>query len=95
MDKIINEILNSCNELKELLIRKNQKYGNSFFKTADEYGKTVLLLRIDDKLNRLKELMINKVADDMKDENICDTLTDIAGYALLAKIYLEKKSGQL
>lgn len=94
MDDIINNISYSCEALKNLLIEKNSKYGNSFFKTADEYGGAVLLLRIDDKLNRLKEMILRDVADDMEGESICDTLTDIAGYAILSKIYLEQKMSE-
>lgn len=84
------EIEKSCNGLKDLLIEKNQKYGNSFFKTADEYGKTVLVLRIDDKLNRLKQLILHNESDDMQGESVKDTLIDLAGYAVLAKLYLER-----
>lgn len=87
------EIEKSCEELKKLLIEKNKKYGNSFFKTADEYGKTVLVLRIDDKLNRLKQLILHNEKDDMQGENVKDTLIDLAGYAVLAKLYLEHKGG--
>lgn len=87
-----NEIEKSCNDLKNLLIEKNQKYGNSFFKTADEYGKSVLILRIDDKLNRLKQLILRNETDNMQGENVQDTLIDIAGYAILAKMYLENRN---
>ena len=80
------------NDLKNLLIEKNQKYGNSFFKTADEYGKSVLILRIDDKLNRLKQLILRNETDNMQGENVQDTLIDIAGYAILAKMYLENRN---
>lgn len=85
-----NSIRAACKELEELLIRKNDKYGNSFKKTADQYGKAVLLLRIEDKLNRLKQLTLYEKAED-KDESILDTFIDIAGYGILAKIYLENK----
>lgn len=87
------KIEKTCDELKDLLIEKNQKYGNSFFKTADEYGKTVLVLRIDDKLNRLKQLILHNETDDMQGENVKDTLIDLAGYAVLAKLYLDCRGG--
>lgn len=87
-----NKIEKSCDELKNLLIEKNLKYGNSFFKTADEYGKSVLILRIDDKLNRLKQLILKNETDDMIGENVQDTLIDIAGYAILAKMYLDNRN---
>ena len=35
---------------------KNHDYGNSFEKSCDEYGITAALVRIEDKLNRLKSL---------------------------------------
>ena len=36
-----SEISKECDKLKELLIAKNKMYGNSFFKTLDEYGKVL------------------------------------------------------
>ncbi len=79
----------ACDVLKKLLLEKNEKYGNSFFKTANEYGNIVLALRIEDKLNRFKHLMLDKYGDSDENESIKDTLVDLAGYALLASIYLE------
>ena len=89
MEEKINE---ACNQLSRVLKEKNKKYGNSFFITADEYGNTVLLLRIQDKLSRLKQILINNEKS-TKDESPLDTLLDLAGYAILAKIYLEVKYG--
>lgn len=86
MEMKINE---ACNDLARILKEKNKKYGNSFFKTADEYGNAVLLLRIQDKLNRLKQLLILK--DNCGDESVEDTFLDLAGYALLSKIYIKNK----
>lgn len=81
----INE---TCNELARILKEKNHKYGDSFTKTVDEYGKAVLLLRIQDKLNRLKQLLILKDPCNDPNESIEDTFLDIAGYAVLSKIYM-------
>ena len=86
MEQKIND---TCSELAILLKEKNHKYGNSFAKTVDEYGKAVLLLRIQDKLNRLKQLLILKDPCNDKEESIEDTFLDIAGYAVLARIYIQ------
>lgn len=81
----------ACEELAAILKEKNKKYGDSFSKTADEYGNAVLLLRIQDKLNRLKTLLLSSEKDDMEGENVIDTFVDLAGYAILSKIYIENK----
>ena len=88
MEMKINE---ACNDLARILKEKNKKYGDSFFKTADEYGNAVLLLRVQDKLNRLKRLLILKDNFSGLEESVEDTLLDLAGYAVLSKIYLENK----
>lgn len=87
-DEKINE---ACIELANVLKQKNKKYGDSFTKTADEYGNAVLLLRIQDKLNRLKQILILNESVTNTGESELDTLLDLAGYAILAKIYLKDK----
>ena len=82
MDRIdIHEDL--CTELHELYVAKNADYGDSFAKVREEIPNAILV-RLSDKLNRLKSLM-TKDDDDRKvrDESIDDTLIDIANYALL------------
>lgn len=88
---IEEKINDACIELANILKEKNKKYGDSFTKTADEYGNAVLLLRIQDKLNRLKQILILKEPINHSDETALDTLLDLAGYAILAKLYLEDK----
>ena len=84
-----NKINSICNELATVLKEKNKNYGDSFSKTVDEYGKAVMLIRIQDKLNILKQLIILNNNCDNSEESIEDTFLDIAGYAVLAKIYLQ------
>ena len=82
MDRIdIHEDL--CTELHKLYVAKNADYGDSFAKVREEIPNAILV-RLSDKLNRLKSLM-TKDDDDRKvrDESIDDTLMDIANYALL------------
>ena len=45
-----------CNQLRELLTEKNKMYGNSFFKTLDEYGNVLICVRIEDKLNNTEKI---------------------------------------
>ena len=87
-----NKIDEACNELARVLKEKNKKYGDSFSKTADEYGNAVLLLRIQDKLNRLKKLLILKENFSGLEESVEDTFLDLAGYAVLSSIYIKNKN---
>lgn len=86
------EIIEGCNFLKDLLQQKNKMYGNSFFKTLDEYGQVLICVRLEDKLNRLKQIILKGEKDNKTDEKLVDTLIDLAGYAILSKIYVSKSS---
>lgn len=75
-------------KMKDLYIKKNHDYGDSVSKTFDEYGLTSFLVRMDDKMNRIKNLnKSNDVA--VIGENIEDTLLDLANYAVLALTEIE------
>ena len=76
-------------QLETLLIKKNKDYNSSFDRTVDEYGYVVIAIRLEDKINRLNNLIKNN--NEVKDESIEDTLLDIAGYCVLSLIYLENK----
>lgn len=88
--KVQREISLECSILKDTLIEKNKMYGDSFFKTLDEYGNVLMCVRIEDKLNRLKEIILRGAKDGKTDERLIDTVMDIAGYAILSKIYLKR-----
>lgn len=62
--------------------RKNADYGDSFVKVRQKYPNSVLV-RLNDKLNRLEVLMGKSRRAKVKDESIEDTLLDLANYALL------------
>ena len=80
-------IKDTCDEIKNLLLRKNHDYGNSFAKQYEKYGLTSGLIRLDDKMNRLETLRNNEA---QVQESIEDTVADIAGYAILLLIELRK-----
>ena len=80
-ESLIAEI---CNDIRDLLLTKNRAYGNSalnpirVFSKAD--AKEQILVRIDDKLNRIKQG--NDILD--KDE---DVIQDLIGYLILLKVW--------
>lgn len=72
-----------CEELNSLYDRKNHDYGDSFGRGFKQYGMTMPVIRLEDKLNRLKSL-INAPAQ--VDESIDDTLMDLANYSIMTLI---------
>jgi hypothetical protein len=84
-------IIAICDEVKELLIRKNRDYGDSFAKQFAKYGVLSGLIRLDDKMSQLDNLVGG--AEDSVGESIEDTLCDAAGYAILTLLELRKSKG--
>jgi hypothetical protein len=76
-----------CDRLRDTLLDKNRKYGNSalepvrIFSSADPLEQ--IRVRIDDKLSRIR----NAQADDTE-----DTLLDLAGYLILYRIAQQDKA---
>lgn len=87
-----DRITAACNELRDLLIRKNHDYGDSFSKQYAKYGMASAMIRMDDKFARLETL--RDVADPKVAESKEDTALDIAGYALLLAVELRKEGGK-
>lgn len=84
------QVYEILSEITEMLIAKNKKYGNSaleplgvFSKLSAEEG---LLVRIDDKLKRIKNGSLQK-----DDE---DVINDLIGYLVLLKIQANSKPKQ-
>lgn len=70
-----------------LYAEKNEKYDDAFAKTYAEYGPTVAIIRLEDKLNRIKALVAAGL-NDSNGESLVDTLTDMANYANMFLIEL-------
>ena len=72
----------ALDEIRDLLIAKNLKYGNSALEPLGVFSqlsaKEGLLVRIDDKLKRIKNGSLEK-----DDE---DVVNDLIGYLILLKI---------
>jgi hypothetical protein len=72
-------------EAFELFVKKNADYGDAFAK----YGVIGVLMRIEDKLQRLLSITKNGV-NLVKDEGIRDTLIDLHNYAAMAVMLLDE-----
>lgn len=68
---------------------KNKDYGNSFNKTLNEFGLLASVIRMSDKMERIKTLINTEAA--VKDEKIEDTLLDLANYAVLTLTWMYGK----
>lgn len=81
-----SDIARVCDDVKQLLLQKNMKYGDSALnpiRVLSKSGPTEqILVRIDDKLNRVKQGNI------LEDDE--DVVMDLIGYFVLLKISLER-----
>lgn len=90
MTKITKENMqNAHDELLQTFVDKNADYGNSFESSLEEYGLIAALIRMDDKMGRLRTLIKSEAK--VKDESISDTLRDLSNYALMASVWLDNK----
>lgn len=69
-------------ELSDLYHRKNHVYGDSFRKSLEEFGLVAAVVRMSDKMERVKALSKGEKAK-VTDEKIRDTLVDLANYAIM------------
>ena len=83
MNEMELKISGVCDDIKELLIHKNRKYGNSALEPNRIFSKCSateqLLVRIDDKLNRIMKGAGLLATDE-------DVVNDLIGYLVLLKI---------
>ena len=75
------DIATVCDEVKELLLEKNRKYGDSALNPVRVFSKSDSLeqirVRLDDKLSRLRN------QQDDEDE---DVIADLTGYLILYQV---------
>lgn len=76
----VEKVLDS---IKDILVSKNKKYGNSALDPVRIFSKSStseqILVRIDDKLSRIKTMGVDSQIDE-------DTIDDLIGYLVLLKI---------
>lgn len=85
------QIINDCDEVKELLLEKNKKYGDSALNPVRIFSKSPIdeqiKVRIDDKLSRLQ-------STDWKDDDE-DVILDLIGYLHLLRISQKRKKSAI
>ena len=79
-----------CKSMIETHKAKNADYGDSFHKTIEEFGPIAGVIRLSDKMNRIKTL-IKSDKQNVKDESITDTLLDMANYAVMLACEIKNK----
>lgn len=90
MDQKVQLHKKICNELTALFERKNHDYGDSFHQTFAEEGWPMVRIRLSDKLNRVKALTRGD-SQQVQDESLRDTLLDLANYAILAVMEMDRR----
>lgn len=74
--------------------QKNHDYGNSFEQSLNEEGLAASRIRMGDKWNRYKTLSKKDPSNiQVKDESLRDTLIDLANYAIMTVMWLDKQQG--
>ena len=81
-------------EMNALYERKKHDYGNSFSETFRKLGIISAATRMLDKMNRIVSL-VTKDQQKVNDESLRDTLIDIANYAVMTIMEIDKKKERI
>ena len=84
----VEQFMSITNNMAKTYAAKNHDYGNSFEQSLDKFGLVASVVRLGDKMNRIESL-IKKEAQ-VKDESIKDTLLDMANYAIMTVMWMNK-----
>jgi hypothetical protein len=74
--------------ISELHAAKAADYGPSVHTAFEEFGPISVVVRLHDKLSRLKTLIKNKGERQVKDESLIDTALDMANYSIMLAVEL-------
>ena len=88
----VEQFMSITQNMAKTYAAKNHDYGNSFEESLDEFGLVASVVRLGDKMNRIESL--TKKEAQVKDESIKDTLLDMANYAIMTVMWMDKKSGE-
>lgn len=84
-----SQISKVCDSIKQLLLDKNKKYGDSAIDPIRVFSKAdpieQILVRIDDKLSRISRGAGMHTSDE-------DTIDDLIGYLVLLKVCMKRKN---
>ena len=73
MDKV-NRFKEITSDMAKTYERKNNDYSDSFGQSIREFGFVAGVVRISDKFNRLKSLLLSGKEQKVNDESVQDTL---------------------
>jgi len=83
-------IIHVCEDIKEMLLAKNEKYGDSALSPKRIFSQSSsieqIMVRIDDKLSRIASTKALGGPDE-------DTLSDLIGYLVLLKVAARETGG--
>lgn len=88
-EDFIKNYQNTLNQLSKTFKIKNERYGNSFTDTIDDYGLVASMVRLTDKFKRMTTLFKNKELDSY-DEPMLDTMLDMANYLIMTVAYMKE-----
>ena len=77
-------------EMADTFSKKNSDYGNAFEEILDDFGASYAVGRLKEKHKRLTKLITSN-KQEVEDESIEDTLLDMANYAVLTIMWLQKQ----
>jgi hypothetical protein len=85
------KLIKKCNDLKDLLLDKNDAYGDSALNPVGIFSRLkateAIKIRLDDKLKRIANVGVNDETE--------DTLMDCAGYMILLMIAIDNESNDI
>lgn len=87
---VMSDFARVLEEMEDLHSRKNHDYGDSFAKSFGEFGLVAAVVRMSDKMERLKSLCKGAA---LVDESVRDTLVDLACYAVMTVAELDAQKG--
>ena len=87
-EKAVNE---TFKELEALLLKKHKDYGPKNISDAPGGAMNGLLVRMHDKMARLKNLKYDNPTNKPQYESVEDTLADLANYSIIGLLVLRNK----
>lgn len=89
-NKQVEQFKSLTSEMIATYSRKNRDYGNSFSRMCGEYGHTYPIIHLDEKLARIKSILLTG-NNAVKGETAIDSLLDLACYSLMTIIELQEQ----
>ena len=80
-------------KLAKVYVAKNKDYGDSFTRSLDKRGIIASIVRMEDKMNRIDSLYDKPTTE--VDESLVDSLEDLANYAIMTAMWLEKQADDI